>query len=549
MKRASGRRLIVALAALAAGAACAGSAGAQLAGGAGGHAAFDGRERAIPVQFRDFFRPLWGGGGGGYYRNDSFDPYNPFTQRQQVYESLKPPPPAPRKPDAPPVTENVLVIGDSFAEWLAYGLEEAFADTPQVGIVRKIRPYSGLVRYEARPDAPDWSQAVKDVLAGEKPSAIVVMLGLNDRLPLRERAPAKSSSPSQSGTDAPAPDADQPPSAGGDAARKSAPPPPGGNYEFHTDKWGELYEKRVDEMIAALKSKGVPLLWVGLPSIRGAKSTTDMQYLDELYRARAEKAGIIYVDIWDGFVDEQGRYAQQGPDFQGQTRRLRTYDGVNFTKNGAEKLAHYVERELRRVLTSAIAPVALPGAEEQTPAKGGAAGGKPAIGPAVPLNALGAGEGGELLGAAAHAAQKEADPLVLRVLNRGEALAAPPGRADDFSWPRSDINPDGAAEAPAPPAPATPAAAAPKGAGKNDTNKTDAGKNDAGKNDAGKNDAGKNDAGKNDAKKPAAAAAPSASAPVVAPAAAAPPRPRPPRPELDGAPPRPPLPVGPAAAR
>jgi hypothetical protein len=530
MKRANGRLLIVALAALAAGAACAGPAGAQLAGGAGSHAAFDRRESAITVQFRDFFRPFWGGGGGGgYYRNDSYDPYNPFNQRQQVYESLKPPAPTPRKPDAPPVTENVLVIGDSFAEWLAYGLEEAFADTPQVGIVRKIRPYSGLVRYEARPDAPDWSQAVKDVLAGEKPSAIVVMLGLNDRLPLRERAPAKSSSSSQSGTDAPAPDADQPPSAGGDVAHKSPPPPPpGGNYEFHTDKWGELYEKRIDEMIAALKSKGVPLLWVGLPSIRGAKSTTDMQYLDELYRARAEKAGIIYVDIWDGFVDEQGRYAQQGPDFQGQTRRLRTYDGVNFTKNGAEKLAHYVERELRRVLTSAIAPIALPGPEEQAP-KGGAAGGKPAIGPAVPLNTLGAGEGGELLGAAAHPAQKEADPLVLRVLNRGEALAAPPGRADDFSWPRNDANPDGAAEAPAAPTPA-PAAAPPKGAGKNDTNKTDAGKNDA---------------GKNDAKKPAAAAAPPASAP----AAAAPPRPRAPRPELDGAPPRPPLPVGPAAAR
>jgi uncharacterized protein len=517
MKTAKGRRLIMTLAALAAGAVCAEPAGAQLAGGLGGHAAFDGREHTIPVQFRDFFRPFWGGGGGGgYYRNNSYDPYNPFNQRQQVYESLRPPAPAPRKPDAPPVTENVLIIGDSFAEWLAYGLEEAFADTPQVGIVRKIRPYSGLVRYEARPDAPDWSQAVKDVLAGDKPAAIVVMLGLNDRLPLRERAPAKNGSSSPSGTDAAAPDADQPPSTGGDAARKS-PPPPGGNYEFHTDKWAELYEKRIDEMIAALKSKGVPVLWIGLPSIRGAKSTSDMQYLDELYRARAEKAGIIYVDIWDGFVDEQGRYAQQGPDFQGQTRRLRTYDGVNFTKNGAEKLAHYVERELRRVLTNTIAPVALPGPEEQTP-KGAAAGGKPAIGPAVPLNALGAGEGGELLGATAHPAQKEADPLAVRVLSRGEALAAPPGRADDFSWPRNDVNPDGAAETPATPAPPAPAAVAPKGAGKADTNKTDSNKIDA---------------GKNDAKKPAAAAAP--------------PRPRPPRPELDGAPPRPPLPVGPAA--
>ena len=123
-------------------------------------------------------------------------------------------------------------------------------------------------------------------------------------------------------------------------------------------------------MIAALKSKGVPVLWVGLPAIRGAKSTSDMSYLDELFRARAEKAGIVYVDIWDGFVDDQGRYAQQGPDFEGQTRRLRTYDGVNFTKSGAEKLAHYVEHELRRVLTNHVVPVALPGPEEQSPAKG-----------------------------------------------------------------------------------------------------------------------------------------------------------------------------------
>ena len=536
MKTANGRWLIVTLAALAAGAACAGPAGAQLAGGSGGRAAFDGRAGAELVQFRDFFRPLWGGdgwGGGGFYQRRSYDPYNPFQQRQQTYELLKPPAPAARKPDTPAPTETVLVIGDAFADWLAFGLEEAFTDTPQVGIVRKIRPYSGLVRYEPRADSPDWSQAVKEVLAGEKPSAIVVMLGLNDRLPLRERPPAAKSAtpPAQGGTDTAAPDADQPPSAGGDAGRR-APPPAGGNYEFHTDKWGELYEKRIDEMIAALKSKGVPVVWVGLPSIRGAKSTTDMQYLDELYRARAEKAGIIYVDIWDGFVDEQGRYTQQGPDFQGQTRRLRTYDGVNFTTYGAEKLAHYVERELRRMLTSHIAPVALPGPEEQAPGKG-APGAKPAIGPAVPLNALGAGDGGELLGAAARPAQKEADPLAVRVLTRGEALAAPPGRADNFSWPRSDTNTDGAVDAaPPPPVPAAPAAAAPKGAGKNETNK---------------NEANKNDANKNDVKKPAAAAAPPP-APATAPAAAAPARPRPPRPELDGAPPRPPLPVGPAAA-
>ncbi len=118
----------------------------------------------------------------------------------------------------------------------------------------------------------------------------------------------------------------------------------------------------------------MPVLWVGLPAIRGTKSTSDMSYLDELYRERAEKAGITYVDIWDGFVDDQGRYALQGPDFEGQIRRLRTGDGVHFTKAGAVKLASYVDRELRRVMSNHVLPVALPGPADTAPAKSGAAG-------------------------------------------------------------------------------------------------------------------------------------------------------------------------------
>ena len=104
-----------------------------------------------------------------------------------MYESIKPP--APRKMEMPPA-ETVVVIGDSFGEWLAYGLEQVFAETPQIGIVRKIKTDLGLVRDDARLDAPEWTQAIKDLLpATEKPNAIVVMLGVNDRSSLRERAP------------------------------------------------------------------------------------------------------------------------------------------------------------------------------------------------------------------------------------------------------------------------------------------------------------------------------------------------------------------------
>ena len=106
----------------------------------------------------------------------------------------------------------------------------------------------------------------------------------------------------------------------------------GGLYEFRDERWVELYAKKIEELIGVLKSKGVPVLWVGLPAIRGPKGTSDMLFLDALYRDGAGKAGITYVDIWDGFVDEAGRFLQKGPDFEGQIRQLRTADGVFFTK-------------------------------------------------------------------------------------------------------------------------------------------------------------------------------------------------------------------------
>ena len=302
-------------------------------------------------------------------------------------------------------------------------------------------------------------------MSNEKPDAIVVMLGLNDRLPLREKAqeqPKRNGEPAQ-GANQSAGKASQDKAASPAHAEASPQTPdqtesqhpiPGGPYDFHTDQWAALYVKRIDAMIAPLKSKGVPVIWVGLPAIRGTKPTSDMSYLDELYRERAERAGIVYVDIWDGFVDEDGDYAVQGPDFEGQIRRLRTADGVYFTKAGAVKIASYVDRELRRVMPSSVTPVALP-SPEATP-KSGKAVERPDVGPVLPLTANGGDRGGELLGASP---QTTSDPIATKVLSRGETLAAPAGRADDFSWPRSgsdasarpEVSPEPAAVAPVTP--------------------------------------------------------------------------------------------------
>ena len=160
-------------------------------------------------------------------------------------------------------------------------------------------------------------------------------------------------------------------------------------------------------------------------------------YLNELYRSRAEKAGIVYVDIWDGFVDEAGRYSPQGPDYEGQIRRLRSSDGVYFTKFGARKLAHYVDREIQRTANRGM-PVALPLPGDSAPqapnAKPGGPAQRPAAGPVVPLTAMQAAPE-DLIGGG-RAGGSAGDATASRVVGKGEAAAAPSGRADDFSWPR-----------------------------------------------------------------------------------------------------------------
>jgi len=372
-----------------------------------------------------------------------FDDRYPFQQRRflDFVPDEKPVDysraPAPKKTEVQPTTK-ILVFGDSLADWLAYGLEDALSETPEIGIVRKHRAFSGLIRYEPRSDL-EWPQVARDAIAAEKPQAIVVLLGVQDRQPIREKvaAPAKPGAPAQPQTgNAPeqagqdAQDAEQAPAAAPESQRGRA----AGSHEYRSERWEQLYSKKIDDMIAVLKGANVPVLWVGLPSIRGARSTSDAQYLNELYRAAADRAGIIYVDVWDAFVDEQGRFTTRGPDFEGQIRPLRTGDGVHFTKYGARKIAHYVERDLRRVLTAPM-PVALTTPADSQPQVHEPAPGVPATRPlAGPVLFLSSPpHEDELLGAPA--ARPKTDENASRVLVRGEATDAAAGRADDFSWP------------------------------------------------------------------------------------------------------------------
>jgi uncharacterized protein len=123
----------------------------------------------------------------------------------------------------------------------------------------------------------------------------------------------------------------------------------------------------------------------------------------------------------------------RGPDVNGQTRLLRTADGLNFTKQGARKLALYLEREISRTVLHP-APAEPPVAARETNPPPVKPNERPIAGPVVPLTEATPVKGDALLGAASTA------PSDARLLG-GETPAPARGRADDFSWPRVQETP------------------------------------------------------------------------------------------------------------
>src|SRR5262245_29076409 len=176
-------------------------------------------QRAIPQQQQNPF--------GGFFQPQQQQPFwqaphAPRPTRSQLGDFSKAPPP--KKPDTPPTT-TIVVLGDAMADWLGHGLEEAYADNPEFGVVRKVRANSGLIRNESRSDSYDWVQSAREFLASEKPDFVVMMIGLSDRIPIRERPAARpAAKPGQQ----PAQQAQQNQQNQQSQAQQQAPPAPQG---------------------------------------------------------------------------------------------------------------------------------------------------------------------------------------------------------------------------------------------------------------------------------------------------------------------------------
>lgn len=313
----------------------------------------------------------------------------PPAQRRQAPSHSSSHRAVPAAPAPPPEVEKlddariVLVVGDFLAGGLAEGLEKAYAQSPGVRVVDRTNGSSGFVRT----DYYDWNAHIGDILDEEKPSVVVVMIGSNDRQQIVLGS---------------------------------------GRADPRSDPWTKEYLKRIDAFATAITSHKLPLVWAGLPSFKSPSMTSDMLAFNDLYKQQAEAAGGEFVDIWDGFVDEDGNFIFTGPDINGQPVRLRGSDGINLTEAGKRKVAFYVEKPLNKILGAAVSPDIDSAAMEQLPGTITAPVTPGVVDRTQPISLLGPDlDGGSvLLDGPADDTRK----------NRNEMnIEPPPGRADNFS--------------------------------------------------------------------------------------------------------------------
>lgn len=223
--------------------------------------------------------------------------------RQQAAPAAPPPPPKPQIDKAPDAT-RLAVFGDSLAIDLSKALERFYAEDPNLVVIEQGVSSSGFVR----DDYFDWNAALAKEIAADSFDLAVVIIGINDRQEISAN---------------------------------------GQTYEPLSEGWANAYQGRLNQFLGQLRAARKPVIWMGLPPMSRSQYSAAMTQISALQRLAAFSGGAEFIDIYDRFADEDGKYAAYGPDVNGQNALMRKDDGIHFSSAGSDKLAFYISQSMR----------------------------------------------------------------------------------------------------------------------------------------------------------------------------------------------------------
>ncbi|HEX4998193.1 MAG TPA: DUF459 domain-containing protein [Terriglobia bacterium] len=209
----------------------------------------------------------------------------------------------------------IALTGDSMMTvGLSAVLLRETANRQDLHVVKAYRSGTGL----ARPEVFDWMRQYPAMLASEHPDIVIVALGANDGQGFVEN---------------------------------------GEVLAFGTDKWIEVYRRRLASFLELISAGGAQVIWIGLPPMKM-----------ENYNRRMEEINRIVYTVVNGHPkatwwnpapyigDEMGAFREFLTTSDGRTLRIRASDGIHISDEGASLLIPVLLHWLDQQTPSPVTP-------------------------------------------------------------------------------------------------------------------------------------------------------------------------------------------------
>ena len=216
---------------------------------------------------------------------------------------------------------RIGVFGDSMADGLYAGLYRDLQHTPNVTVSKFSQVSTGLSRY----DYVDIQAKTRGQLDAQPIDVAVILFGTNDAQGIE--------------TD-------------------------GQIHPFGSDGWKAAYAKRVDDLVALLRSRDVAVYWVGLPRMKRDTFEARMALINGVVEARMKALGVPYIETTALTSNGDGGYEAYLPTDSGRRTLMRANDGIHMSMAGYLRLSAPVSARLKRDagLDRPLAQTAVPAA-------------------------------------------------------------------------------------------------------------------------------------------------------------------------------------------
>lgn len=200
---------------------------------------------------------------------------------------------------------RIGVFGDSMADGLYAGLYRDLQDQPNVSVTKFSQVSTGLSRY----DYVNIEARTRSQLDAQPVDVAVMLFGTNDA----------------QGIDT-----------GGVV------------HMFGTDGWKAAYAKRIDDLVALLRSRDVAVYWVGLPRMKRDSFDGRMMLINSVVEARMRALGVPYIETVGLTSNDDGGYEAYLPNSSGRRVLMRAGDGIHMSMAGYLRMSAPIAERLKR---------------------------------------------------------------------------------------------------------------------------------------------------------------------------------------------------------